>query len=574
MKKLFSLDTIAQLTKQCARRFPITMGFIVMLTAYFLAMAWVEGDHLISERMDVTACYYLAVGMLLTAVLQLWGEEVANKRTRIITNIVAHITLLADSAYIYSIYGHNNMEVVLAHASIITALAICLFILPFFREKDDIASWNFTISLIYNWITSWIIGGIMCGGICLLTAAIEQLFSIDISSNWYSTWCILFLHTLPILMFIGRIPAGEEKHDRTPHVSTFHHKSIRFLFLPLLGCYLVVLYGYLARIIFEWQLPDGWVSKLVSVLTFGCIAVVLGLYPSLRQGTSKADNRITRFLPLAILPLLILMTVGIVRRLGDYGVTVNRLYLLTLNIWFYVVCIGLFLSRARRVWWIPASFAAFFLLTSVLPINISNFSHNWIYKRVETFIKDNYKGKLPMSEEAYFNWLAKLPREEAIEVNSRLEYLDWGLMDKTQHALVSDSISWWKASNYIKEDKKADTISTDFYYSSKSEDKGTEVKLDGQYSSMLVYTDVDYTFPRTKSRTLQVPIYKDKQPVDTLTISIADIRKWNALNTFTARSIPCRNKGNRFVLTRFSLQTMYNDKKLSFTYSGYYLIKK
>lgn len=73
---------------------------------------------------------------------------------------------------------------------------------------------------------------------------------------------------------------------------------------------------------------------------------------------------------------------------------------------------------------------------------------------------------------------------------------------------------------------------------------------------------------------MRTPIYKDKQPVDTLTISIDDIRKWNALSTFTARSIPCRNKGNRFVLTRFSLQTMYNDKKLSFTYSGYYLIKK
>ena len=85
--------------------------------------------------------------------------------------------------------------------------------------------------------------------------------------------------------------------------------------------------------------------------------------------TLRFEQRVARGLPIAILPLLVLMTIGIARRFNDYGITLNRLYLLTLNIWFYIVCIGLFVLRARRIQWIAVSFAGIFLLTSVLPVN-------------------------------------------------------------------------------------------------------------------------------------------------------------------------------------------------------------
>lgn len=570
---MLSLNMLTQAIRQCARRFPVTVCFITMLTIYWLATVWTDGD-LFPDDADVTINYYLAVGILLTTVLQLWGEEVKNRHTKLAANAVAHTALLADAAYIYTIYANPSMEIVLSHASAITALTLCMFILPFFREKDDIASWNFTLRLLLAGCTSWITGGIMCGGISLLTMAVEQLFNIDLSSKWWSTWFILFMWTLPALLFIGRIPAKEEKHDRTPRMSTFMHKSIHYLFLPLLGCYLAVLYGYLAKIIIEWQLPDGWVSNLVSALTFGNIAIAIGLYPLLKQGTSKTDNRIVRILQPVILPLLALMTVGIARRLSDYGVTVNRLYLLTLNIWFYVVCVGMFLSRVRRVWWIAASFAAFFLITSVLPVNITSFTRNWIHERVETVIKNSYKGKLPMSEDTYFNWITTLPAEEALQLNSRLQYLDDILSDKTAGTLVSDSVSWWKAENLIEDKVKGKSKNNSYYYYSRNKAESHEIKFDGQYASMLVYTDTEAAQLRPKGNTLQVPIYKDKKPVDTLKISISDLRKWDALSVFTPRDIPCRHNGNRFILTSFTLQNYTPEKEVSLTYSGCYLIKK
>lgn len=86
-------------------------------------------------------------------------------------------------------------------------------------------------------------------------------------------------------------------------------------------------------------------------------------------------------MPVLILPLLLLMTIGIIRRFNDYGITINRLYLATLNGWFYIVCIGLFVIKARRINWIPVSFAGIFLLTSALPVNYAGITRIRFLKR-------------------------------------------------------------------------------------------------------------------------------------------------------------------------------------------------
>ena len=572
MKKLFSLSTLVEAARHCLRRFPVTVAYISLLSFYLLLTAWTDGK-LFPVRVNDTICYYLAVGILLTTVLQLWGEDVRYKRRLFAVNALSHIALIADAIYLYCIYTHFNMEIWLAHAAVILALVLCMFILPFMHEKDDISSWNFALRLLFNGCTSWVTGGIMCGGLCLLTLAVDELFGIKLSDNWYATWGILFGWTLPSLLFVGRIPADREKFDSTPRISPFLNKSIRYLFLPLLGCYLLVLYGYLAKIIIEWQLPDGWVSKLVSVLMFGNIAVVLGLYPSFRKTTSERFNRVVRILPLVILPLLVLMSLGIVRRLSDYGVTVNRLYLLVLNVWFYVVCVGLYLNKNRRIWWISASFALFFLLTSVLPCNISRFTRNWIYEHVESTIKSNYKGKLPMSEGAYFDWLGTLPVNKATTLNSRLKYFYQELNDKTKPALVSDSVNWWRAENYIKSKHNHKEFDDCIYLTAKSAEDGQEIKLGGVYSSMIVYTNTDITLSRDKSHTLQVILQKDGMPIDTLLINTDELRRWSAMSRYRPQNITCRKKGNRFVLTHLTLNRSSGSHAYNFTYSGFYLIK-
>ena len=302
--------------------------------------------------------YFLSVGTLLSLSLHLWAEEVKRRKVRLGVQVAAHLLLMADTLFLYlHTMGARMLDIGIAHGAAILAIGLSVFFLSFFREKDDIPAWNFAQYAVGTLALVLIVGAVMGGGICLLTFSLHQLFGVDISYKCYLYILIMCGLLLPLLMFLGLLPEGERKHDRVPQPTAFLHNTLHYLFLPLAGLYLLVLYVYAGTIIARWQLPDGWVSWLVSALMAGVICIELGLYPSRLKDHKPVDERIARWLPLLTLPLLVLMTVGIGRRFLDYGITLNRLYLATLNAWFYFVCIGLVVGRARRLSWIPISFS-------------------------------------------------------------------------------------------------------------------------------------------------------------------------------------------------------------------------
>jgi len=151
--------------------------------------------------------------------------------------------------------------------------------------------------------------------------------------------------------------------------------------MPLLGAYLLVLYVYAAKILFTWNLPQGWVSILVTVSMGGMLLVTVLLYPTQFREGGSFDKKALRLLPAIMLPLLVLMSVAIGKRVSDYGITAPRLYVILFNLWCYIVCIVLMISRFRRFWWILASFAVLFLLSSVGPWNFSEVSERSLERR-------------------------------------------------------------------------------------------------------------------------------------------------------------------------------------------------
>ena len=347
------------------------------------------------------------------------------------------------------------IDIGIAHGAAILAIGLSVFFLPFFREKDDIPAWNFAQYALGTLALTVIVGAVMSGGISLLALSLHQLFGVDVSYKCYLYILIMCSELLPLLMFLGLLPEGERKHDRVPQL----HNILHYLFLPLAGLYLLVLYVYAGTIIARWELPDGWVSWLVTALMAGIIGIEGGLYPSRVKSHKPVDERIARWLPLLTLPLLVLMTVGIGRRFLDYGITLNRLYLATLNVWFYFVCIGLAVGKARRISWIPISFSLVFLLTSVLPVNYAGITRSILRGEVKTALG----GPLPLSEEQYEAWQQAAPQEEAGRINGKLMYLSNWYGTESTRDLVAEETSFYKYDVTV----ETDTITVDehsFYY--------------------------------------------------------------------------------------------------------------
>ena len=128
----------------CVKRFPVSAAYITALSIFLIFNIIDEGE-LLDDSLIGAVSYYLSVGFVLSLTLHLWQEEGKKQRTILIVNMVAHLVLLADAIYIYHVLEDSNSyhyEVWVAHAAIIFSLLLSLFFLSFFKEKDNIASWN------------------------------------------------------------------------------------------------------------------------------------------------------------------------------------------------------------------------------------------------------------------------------------------------------------------------------------------------------------------------------------------------------------------------------------------------
>lgn len=563
--------TIAEAFQNCLKRFPVTVCFVFALTGHLIYLCASDGK-VPDDKLFYTISYYFSVGTLLSLTLHLWSEEMKRKAAKAVTHLTGHLLLLADTFFLYTLSPEQSWtEIIIAHAAAILALGLSVFFLSFFREKNDVPSWNFALSSLGSFVTANVMGSIMSGGLCLLLFSLHQLFNLDIKPKGYGYILILCNVLLAMMLFLGLLPKGEAKHDRQPLARSFLNTAAHYLFLPLTGAYLLVLYIYAAKILVSWELPNGWVSWLVTVLMMGCIAIEFSIYPTRMALCGKWDERIARWLPMLVLPLLALMSVGIARRFNDYGITINRLYLAAFNGWCYLVCIGLFANRARRINWIPISFALIFLLTSVLPINFTSITRRTLRHNIEELTAQVDKDKLPFSNHLYEEWLETLHEEKAKEVNGKLEYMRYTFGWESIRDIVAEDVYFYDKLETVSVEK------TNILVGSFDDTKPMEIPEgytrfigDGQQNTFF------FSPEECRTGTFSIPLDKWAESAeDSITLDINMLKEWDKENE-AGKIPPVRidSKSGKYVF--YITYFWYNPRKdndSSLQLNGYLFMK-
>ena len=161
---------------------------------------------------------------------------------------------------------------------------------------------------------------------------------------------------------------------------------------------------YAARILVSWELPTGWVSWLIVALMTVCIAIQLVCIPHALKNNKRFDNWIARWMPVLILPLLLLMTIGIVRRFNDYGITVNRLYLATPQR-LVLFCPYRVVRHQGTAYQLDTHFVCHhLLLTSALPVNYAGITKNVILNEIKAEMQRSCRAKSPPLQQ-YEEWM-------------------------------------------------------------------------------------------------------------------------------------------------------------------------
>jgi hypothetical protein len=446
--------------RRSIERFPLTVAFAVALTACMMFLEY-KGYNYPAEKWRFFLFWYPSTGLLLSLSLSLWLEEHAGKWGYKAVAALTHLAWIGVSVllmYNYKMTVYAPYKYVMM--ALIAALIVSLLMLSFLKDKTDVAFWNFSLRSIGAVATALVVSGIVCGGLELLTVAIDKLFGVFVSSHWYSNVAILCFCLLAPILVIQGIPGGTLKHDDEPILMPgLIENAVTKLFMPIAAAYLVTLYCYAAKILFTWQLPDGWVSWLVTASMAAMVILFMMVYPYIdkaSQSTSGWNRMAVRFItdrmPLLMLPLLLLMSIGIARRISDYGITILRVYLVAFNLWCYAVCIVLIIRRNTGIMWIPVSLVLTFALLTLLPINVSTCVQKNLTAKVTAALQENGWNGASMSDSEYSHFLQKLDPQTAAQIDSRIDYLKRQFSRQTVKEFIGSEVFTGRNTDALFED--------------------------------------------------------------------------------------------------------------------------
>ena len=545
------------------RRFPLAILLLFCWAAGAIVMHHLERAYGYNmpniQRFEFFIAYYFPAAALLITAFTLYRE--ANP-ARPLNRFVAPVTSVLWLAFciIMSVSMPISRTDGIMLGTLIVAIIITTATLAFRHSKDDREFWRLIMGAIIAAVVAGIGAGLFFGGLQLLLIGVETLFGISFYSEITLDIIIVCYMFICPVVWLQMLPSLTPNDERTIKMPRFLGGLLHFLFMPLVGAYLITLYVYLFKIVFTWELPEGMVSYLVTALMAGTIAILFCLYPTRFEEGHRFDKLVARWLPILTLPLLILMTVGIVRRFSDYGLTMPRLYVLTFNIWCYGVCLWLVKCKGSRVIWIPISFATILLLTSVGPQNYSNLAKIWIKHDIRTALKGK---KLPLNEREY-DQLFKSKAPEMQRVLAQLSYIS-SYYNEDDVSDILDSTAYGRRYDYA----DADTVQTEDLSIYDDNFHACDIK---SYATM-VPVNIDTLCSTLKDGQLivDIPLKTQgfKQPVR-MVIPMKTLRKMNSDNK---ASQPILYDGNALIVESLSL-TLINNEPSDFSLNGLLLLKE
>jgi len=385
----FSFKNFGEKLQQALMRFPITIAAILTFAVLMIIQIHNNFKDLFDERL----WWMLGLTILLSLAFYLFAE---NRIGCLLKNIL-NVLLIACVAWFTFTLQKPVVEAEIIRMLVLgVSFGAAVFFAPFITGKRPLAFWNYVLDVIYQLITAYVFAGVLMAGLSLALLSLDKLFGMNIPDNSYgylSVLCFVLFGSVYFLSSMPRLSKSEE--EKTVEFPKIYKILGLYILLPILGIYILILYVYLAKIIVTWELPNGWVSWLVSILGIVGYLTISLIHPIYLKGENKPAKLFTRFFPIILLPLLILMFVGIMRRLSDYGITINRLYVLLLNLWLFGVSIYIFLTKTRQVKWIYISFAAIAFLFSVGPWSVFSITKHTLkseltrlYTEAKPFISD------------------------------------------------------------------------------------------------------------------------------------------------------------------------------------------
>ncbi|MDR2556115.1 MAG: DUF4153 domain-containing protein [Bacteroidales bacterium] len=540
MKKL-NFKFINQKLQLVLRRMPLSL----LMVAGFAACSFLS-IHKETEFPSSKFFIFFGIGALLSAVSTLWLED--KVKTFWKQYLFSFLVIAIWGIYCFLLPEKIYTDSIIQIAVTGFCSVVAIFFISFLgRDIDaelskDNAFWEFSKRIIFNFLLAAVFALVLFSGLTFATMGIQSLFGATFDLDRMISYLAVMCYSVFVPIFLlTNIPYGIDKHN--PDLKFYKVFKVlgMYILLPLLSLYALILYTYLIKIVVVWELPDGWVSRLVSSFAAGGLIVSIILYPLYNERKNKIITFFYRNVGLIILPLLVLMTIGVIRRISDYGITINRLYILVLNIWFYGIYFYLWITKTKHIKWIAISPVLLALLVSVGPWKISSITKNNLSKQVYGILD----GKQITEDFAVIN---SLDSNKRMKLQDNLKYLSENYGNESTQKFFKEGMEDAEISRIISKPYNTGCFFGELkrYFSSYG-DILTKFNIQEYSSAIIINYNDRITDSKNASEIKNDTIIKnDTLSIGSLRISLKDIAK--SLKDKDKKQIPIIKKEQNYAL--------------------------
>ena len=429
LKKIFSPKALVDAVRTVVDIFPAPSCFLAVWTIWMLLYVTDVIDP--SDNLSFAFPWACCLGFFLTTAVSIWTEYLDRMSLRKPILAIATLLVIADFIIILA-YGTGSQAGEIGRTALMTGIIVAIFFLPLSKCLDKGHMTAYTFRQFTVAASAICLALILAISIFIIYGTLEALFG-KIDIRIFQALLVIFCGTAQGVFYLRYQPRRKEIIHEHPDSLNIIAVCAKNIILPICMVYMVILYVYGLKILFTWTLPNGILTWSVTGLSVVSLIVLYCIQPLCASG-NKISILARRLLPLLMMPLIVLMSVGLIYRFGEYGPTASRVYVALFAAWAFVTFLWLSVSSSANMNLIATTFAGAFIAVSVIPgLNVSDLVNKYIHRQILTVLDGH---KLPLKVNGLKEVIASMPDKEAKLTASRIAYLDsWD-----DHSLVRDIV--------------------------------------------------------------------------------------------------------------------------------------
>jgi len=254
------------------------------------------------------------------------------------------------------------------------ALHFLVAFIPYINKGSINGFWQYNTILFNRFVLAVCFSVILFAGMTFAYLSVEVLFDTNLNDDIYGYTFVLISLVFNTWFFLAGVPENWSDLDNDHFYPHGLKILAQYILLPLVLVYLGILYAYVGKIAINWSWPRGLVSSLIlGVSVIGMFAFLL-LYPLTVNNKNSWVQQASKTYYIALIPLTVVLWLAIQKRIGDYGITENRYFLILLAIWLSCISLYFVFSKSKNIKILPISLSIFTLVAAVGPLSAFNVS--------------------------------------------------------------------------------------------------------------------------------------------------------------------------------------------------------